>query len=78
VLVSLSLVFITKKRGTGYLLKKREKEKKSGKMACQRSMTHIEQERKDGMLKKHDPQQAREKRWLAKEAQPKKKREKKR
>ena len=47
-------------------------------MACQRSMTHIEQERKDGMLKKHDPQQAREKRWLAKEAQPKKKREKKR
>ena len=40
-------------------------------------MTHIEQERKDGMLKKHDPQQAREKRWLAKEAQPKK-RERKR
>ena len=37
-------------------------------MACQRSMSHSEVERKDGMLKKHDPQQAREKRWLAKEA----------
>jgi len=25
-------------------------------MACQRSMTHNEKERKDGMPKKHDPQ----------------------
>jgi len=31
-------------------------EKKRGKMACQRSMTHSEKERKNGMLKKHDPQ----------------------
>ena len=28
---------------------------KKGKMACQRSMTHSEVERKDGMPKKHDP-----------------------
>jgi len=30
--------------------------KKRGKMACQRSMTHGEVERKDGMPKKYDPQ----------------------
>jgi len=30
--------------------------KKRGTMACQRSMTHSEVERKDGMPKKHDPQ----------------------
>jgi len=29
--------------------------KERGKMACQRSMTHIEVERKDGVPKKHDP-----------------------
>jgi hypothetical protein len=67
---SLTLVFITKKRDMGYISSKKTK---WGKMACQRSMTHSEQERKDGMPKKHDPQWAREKRWHAKEARPKKK-----
>jgi len=67
--VGLSLVF-TKKKRHGLSLKN-EKKKKRGKVACQRSMTHSEQERNDGIPKKHDPQ-SREKRWCAKEARPKK------
>jgi len=46
--------------------------KERGKMACQRSMTQSEVERKDGMPKKHDPHWGWEKRWRAKEARPKK------
>ena len=45
-------------------------------MACQRSMTHSERERKDGVPKKHDPRKKeKEKRWRAKEARPQKKME---
>jgi len=29
--------------------------RKSGKMACQRSVTHSEEERKDGVPKKYNP-----------------------
>jgi hypothetical protein len=47
-----------------FLFKKRHglslKRKKRGKMACQRSMTHSERERKDGVPKKHDPKRERE------------------
>jgi len=73
--VGLSLVF-TKKKRHGLSLKN-EKKKKRGKVACQRSMTHSEQERNDGIPKKHDPQ-SREKRWCAKEARPKTSERKKR
>jgi len=45
--------FYYPKKGHGLSLKKR------GKMACQRSITHSEGERKDGVPKKHNPKKNR-------------------
>ena len=46
--------------------------KKRGKMACQRGMTHSEEERKDGVPKKYDPKKEREKMEMERESVKKK------
>ena len=41
-------------------------------MTCQRSLTHSEEERKDGVLKKYDPKKEREKMEMERESVKKK------
>ena len=50
-------------------------EKERGKMACQRSMTHNEEERKYGVPKKYDKKKMSEKDGVPKKYDPKKWRE---